>query len=156
MIIALNSQTQMTCLTIRTNRCDGNRVKAEDISILMRRLRDPRLGVRPLADPLCPVHGKPSIWTYKGPLRHQCGYGCFIEPVLNEPAIKYCGFKTNDAGQVCFLWDDKLLCGEPGRWRGELFVCNEPIGCLDFQLGGRYVAGTPESIAPDACPVPSN
>jgi hypothetical protein len=74
---------------------------------------------------------------------------------VQPPGIKYPAFRMNDDGQVCFLWDSKFLEAEPGRWNGKLYVCNELVGEVKFQVGSRFQMGGVTCIEPDVCPVTS-
>lgn len=95
---------------------------------------------------LCP---HPGVWD-EGCGKFSAGRQKAWERVPNR-RIKYPAFEIDRNGRVCFLWDDKLLAGEPGRWEGELYHCNRLLGTLQFLVGDKYVMRRAESIGPDDC-----
>lgn len=142
MIIRIGRNTTMTCIPLAAAGCASPSIALQDISILMYRLGR---GV---------LVNEPGVWD-EGCGKFTlipCGYLSRRRTVVSERAIRYCAFKRDEQGNVCFAWDSKLLEALPGRWRGDLSVCGKPVGCLDFQLGDRLVTGAPVTHEADCCP----
>lgn len=140
MIIRIGRNTTMTCIPLAAAGCGAPSIALKDIEIVMR-----RMGPGILVD-------EPALWN-EGCGKFTpipCGY--LARRRRQPPGIRYCAFKRDAEGNVCFAWDDKLLTAPPGRWRGELSVCGQAAGCLDFQLGDRLVTGAANSQQSDCCP----
>lgn len=69
-----------------------------------------------------------------------------------SPGIRYGAINRDANGNVCFLWDSKFLEGQPGRWNGELYVCDHLIAVVRFQLGSIFQLGGAECVETDVCP----
>jgi hypothetical protein len=141
-IIAINRNICRTCVNLKEFACgcDLTNIRAGDVSIVMR-----RAGA-----------GELVCENYFADM----GCGQFIGPKkryvrVSGPGIKYLGFDMDAQGRVCFLWDAKLLEAAPGRWNGELFVCDKRVTTLRFQLGSPFVVGDTACVETDACPQPS-
>lgn len=140
MIIRINRGTMMNCIPLQAAGCGAASIPLGDIYIIMRRM----------GPGVCVT--EPAVWN------EGCGSfslipcGYLARRRVPNPGIKYCAFKRDDAGNVCFLWDSKLLTALPGRYRGDLFICNEFRGCLDFMLGDRLLTGVGTEQQADCCP----
>jgi hypothetical protein len=142
MIIRISRTTTMTCIPLHNAGCASPSIALQDIWIIMHRMGP---GV---------LVNEPGVWD-EGCGKFSlipCGYLSRRRRVVAEHVIKYCAFKRDAAGNVCFAWDQKLLGALPGRWRGDLFVCGRPVGCLDFQLGDRIITGAAVDHQADCCP----
>lgn len=129
MIIKLNQDVTRSCFLIRRPGCGEMMLKPEQVWI--------------------------DIWrSGLGQLTCQSreiNLGCEVRTIYEKvrvqgPVLRYCAFEIEPDGTVCFLWDDKLLGAEPGRWTGTISVCGEPVATAEFQVDSRprssFVAST--------------
>lgn len=137
MIHRVNHDLPRFCVQLRINGCGGQALTAGDFHIIVRRL-GPGVLIR-----------QPAIWD------EGCGKFSPARQVswarLPNRRIKYPAFEVNAAGQVCFLWDNKILNGEPGRWCGEIFHCNSHVATVQFQVGDVSFVKHAESQAAEGC-----
>lgn len=143
MIYEINRHICRTYLDLSEFGCGGEQhpIRWQDVSIVLR-----RAGL-----------GRLECENYFANL----GCGHWIGPKkryvrVQPPAIRYRAFDMDERGFVGFFWDDKFLDAEPGRWDGELYLCDEMIGIVKFQLGPRRMAGDGYCVPTDTCPVPSH
>jgi len=142
MIITINRNITRTAIDLTEYACgfDTKVISPNDVHIIVRRAG---LGI---------LHCEPFFANM--------GCGEFIGPKkrfirVQPPGIKYCAFTRDDFGRIVFLWDSKFLEATPGRWNGELFVCDKLVGVLKFQVGSQFRNLGVECIEDDQCPIPS-
>lgn len=95
---------------------------------------------------LCP---RPGVWD-EGCGRYSTARQKEWVRIPNR-RIKYQAFEVDRNGRLCFLWDDKLLAGEPGRWEGALYHCDDFLGTVQFLVGDKYVIRRGQSVGPEDC-----
>jgi len=120
--------------------CEPAQIKVSDVSIVLRR-------------------AGPGVLVCEEGFAN-VGCGAFIGPRkrlvrVNGPGIKYVGFDRDAQGRIGFLWDSKFLEATPGRWNGDLSVCDRVVATLRFQLGPRFILGEAACVENEVCPTPS-
>jgi hypothetical protein len=137
MIYRVSKSTPRFCVGLNINGCGGEPLTAGDFFIIVRRL-GPGVLIR-----------EPGVWD------EGCGRFSPARQVswsrLPNRRIKYPAFEVNASGQVCFLWDNKILCGEPGRWCGQIYHCNNHIATVEFEVGDRAFVKNGVSVAASGC-----
>jgi hypothetical protein len=140
-IIRITPRTIKTCIGLRRELCgDSELIGHEDVSIIMRRC------------------GLGALVCEQEPVDWGCGVTTTRKVYSRVPnrGIRYRAVEADArTGNVCFMWDDKLLKAEPGRWTGELFICNEFVGHLQFHLEDRLSIGGDDCVSQVQCPPPS-
>lgn len=137
MIYKVNKDLPRFCVGLRLNGCSATPLTAGDFFIIVRRLG---LGV---------LVREPGVWD------EGCGKFSPARQVswvrFPNRRIKYPAFEVNKDGQVCFLWDNKILCGEPGRWEGHVYHCNNHVATVQFEVGDRVFVKSAQSVGADGC-----
>lgn len=137
MIIKVDRQHPRFCIGLRAAGCDGASVKCEDYSIIVYRLSPG------------PIVFAPGVWD-EGCGNFRPGRQVYAWR-LPPRRIRYPAFEVDMEGRVCFLWDDKILDGERGRWQGVIHCCDQPIAVVEFQVGGRVIVESVEAVPVEEC-----
>lgn len=142
MIFKIHRNCPLLAFGIRGKDCDGNalRYKVEDFTLI----------VYPLGG--CEVVRLPAIWD-EGCGRFTPLCGTRWQNTVRRPnrRILYRGMERDQAGKIVFILDDKILEGPAGRWRGELYHCDKPIGVVELQLVGGIEAECVENTTREGC-----
>lgn len=142
MIFKVHRSCPILAFGIRGRDCDGKalRYKVADFTMI----------VFPLGG--CVVERLPAIWN------EGCGsftplVGSRWQNTVHRPdfRVKYTAMEIDANGKVVFILDDKVLEGPPGRWRGQLYHCEEPIGVVELQLVGGLEIDCVENTTRGGC-----
>lgn len=142
MIFKVHRDCPILSFGIHGRSCDGKalRYKVEDFKLI----------VYPLGG--CVTERLPAIWD-EGCGRFTDLIGTRWQNTVRVPGrrIQYVAMERDENGRIVFILDDKVLEGPPGRWRGELYHCDVPIGLVELQLVGGVEPVCVENTTRDGC-----
>jgi len=142
MIFKIHRSCPLLAFGIHGRNCDGNalRYRVEDFSII----------VYPLGG--CFVERLPAVWN-EGCGRFTDLVGTRWQNVIRRPEfrVKYTAMERDAEGKIVFILDSKVLEGPGGRWRGQLYHCDEPIGLVELQLVGGLDVACVENTSRGGC-----
>jgi hypothetical protein len=140
MIVKVDHEHPRLCVGLKRYGCEGKSLAAPDFFIVVHRMGPGAL-----------VCG-PGVWD-EGCGKISRGRQNYAWRVP-ERRIKYPAFEINMEGQVCFLWDEKILDGTPGRWMGHIFNCNDYVASVQLQVGARVIVQSVQAVDAQGCAQP--
>jgi hypothetical protein len=142
MIFKIHRTCPLLAFGIRGRDCEGNALRY--------RLADFSMIVYPLGG--CRTERLPAIWD-EGCGRFTPLVGTRWQNTARRPGrrIQYRAMEIDANGKVVFILDDKVLDGPSGRWRAELYHCNEPIAIAELQVVGGLAVDCVENTTRDGC-----